>query len=74
MFVTKTLTLEFTLRGGNMMESQSEHIVSNKPGLAQRLQHKCLREAVCGVLVSLTNSYQYFISISSLVSVSQSLM
>ena len=44
-----------------MMESQSEHIVSNKPGLAQGLQHKGLREPVGRIIVSLTNTTVYFL-------------
>ena len=38
-----------------MMESQSEHIVSNKPGLTQGLQHKGLREPVGRIVISLSN-------------------
>ena len=37
------------------MQSQSEDIVSNKPGLTQGLQHKGLREPVGRIIVSLTN-------------------
>ena len=42
-----------------MMKSQSEYIVSNKPGLTQGLQHKGLREPVGWIIVSLTNRAVY---------------
>ena len=41
------------------MQSQSEDIVSNKPGLTQGLQHKGLREPVGRIIVSLTNIAVY---------------
>ena len=43
------------------MQSQSEDIVSNKPGLTQGLQHKGLREPVGRIIVSLTNTIVYFL-------------
>ena len=49
-----------------MMESQSEHIVSNKPGLTQGLQHKGLREPVGRIVISLSN-----ITVNSLISLSK---
>ena len=41
------------------MQSQSEDVVSNKPGLTQGLQHKGLREPVGRIIVSLTNTAVY---------------
>ena len=38
------------------MESQSEYVVSNKPGLTQGLQHEGLREPMGRVIVGLSNT------------------